>query len=81
MFIYTKDQKVEMQLNDLREYARARKHNLTSEYIGYAFGVKADCQNYKKLNEDIRIIGIYYYQLNSSRICCNANSFLSNSIE
>jgi DNA invertase Pin-like site-specific DNA recombinase len=52
--VSTKEQKVDMQLTDLREYAKARKLKVINEYIDYASGAKSDRSNYKKLFEDVR---------------------------
>lgn len=52
--VSTKDQNVEMQLIDLRQYAKARKLNVVKEYIDYASGAKSDRTNYKKLFDDVR---------------------------
>ena len=52
--VSTRDQNVEMQLIDLRQYAGARKLNIMKEYIDYASGAKSDRINYKKLFDDVR---------------------------
>ena len=52
--VSTKEQNVDMQLTDLRQYAKARKLNVVREYIDYASGVKSDRENYKKLFDDVR---------------------------
>jgi len=52
--VSTKEQNVDMQLTDLRQYAEARKLNVVQEYIDYASGVKSDRENYKKLFDDVR---------------------------
>jgi len=40
--VSTKEQNVDMQLTDLRQYAEARKLNVVREYIDYASGAKSD---------------------------------------
>jgi len=52
--VSTKEQNVDMQLIDLREYAKARKLNVVKEYIDYASGSKSDRVNYKKLFDDVQ---------------------------
>ncbi|RKY90456.1 MAG: resolvase, partial [Ignavibacteriae bacterium] len=52
--VSTKEQNVDMQLIDLRQYASARKLNIVKEYIDYASGGKTDRENYKKLFDDVR---------------------------
>ncbi len=52
--VSTKEQNVDMQLTDLRQYAEARKLNVVREYIDYASGAKSDRENYKKLFDDVR---------------------------
>ena len=52
--VSTKEQNVDMQLIDLRQYAKARKLNVVREYIDYASGAKSDRENYKKLFNDVR---------------------------
>jgi len=52
--VSTKEQNVDMQLTDLRQYAEARKLNVVQEYIDYASGAKFDRENYKKLFDDVR---------------------------
>lgn len=52
--VSTKEQKVDMQLTDLRDYAKARKLDVIKEYIDYASGAKFDRVNYKKLFDDVR---------------------------
>jgi DNA invertase Pin-like site-specific DNA recombinase len=52
--VSTKEQNVDMQLIDLREYAKARKLNIVKEYIDYASGSKSDRVNYRKLFDDVR---------------------------
>lgn len=52
--VSTRDQNVEMQLIDLRQYARARKLSIIKEYIDYASGAKSDRINYRKLFDDVR---------------------------
>jgi predicted site-specific integrase-resolvase len=47
--VSTRDQNVEMQLIDLRQYAGARKLTIVKEYIDYASGTNSDRINYKKL--------------------------------
>ena len=52
--VSTKEQNVDMQLIDLREYARGRKLQVVKEYIDYASGSKNDRPNYQKLFDDVR---------------------------
>lgn len=52
--VSTKEQKVDMQLIDLREYAKARKLNVVREYIDYASGSRSDRENYRKLFDDVQ---------------------------
>ena len=52
--VSTKEQNIDMQLIDLRQYASARKLNIVKEYIDYASGAKSDRINYKKLFDDVR---------------------------
>ena len=52
--VSTKEQNVDLQLTDLRQYAKARKLNVVREYIDYASGAKSDRENYKKLFDDVR---------------------------
>ena len=52
--VSTKEQSVDMQLTDLRQYSSARKLIVINEYIDYASGAKSDRENYKKLFEDVR---------------------------
>ncbi len=52
--VSTREQNVDMQLIDLRQYAAARKLNIVKEYIDYASGAKSDRINYRKLLDDVR---------------------------
>ncbi|MBV6418860.1 MAG: Transposon Tn3 resolvase [Ignavibacteriaceae bacterium] len=52
--VSTKEQNVDMQLTDLRAYAKARKLNVVKEYVDYASGSRSDRENYKKLFDDVR---------------------------
>ena len=52
--VSTKEQNVDMQLIDLKQYAEARKLNVVKVYIDFASGVKSDRINYKKLFDDVR---------------------------
>lgn len=52
--VSTKEQNVDMQLIDLREYAKARKLNVVREYIDYASGSRSDRENYRKLFDDVQ---------------------------
>ena len=52
--VSTKEQNVDMQITDLRQYAEARKLKIVREYIDYASGAKSDRTNYKKLFDDVR---------------------------
>lgn len=52
--VSTREQNVDMQLIDLRQYAAARKLNIVKEYIDYASGAKSDRINYRKLFDDVR---------------------------
>jgi DNA invertase Pin-like site-specific DNA recombinase len=52
--VSTREQKVDMQITDLKQYAEARKLKVVREYIDYASGAKSDRANYKKLFDDVR---------------------------
>ena len=52
--VSTREQNVDMQLIDLRGYAKARDLNVIQEYIDYASGSKNDRKNYLKLFDDVR---------------------------
>ena len=52
--VSTKEQSVEMQLNDLRNYVIARGLILVAEYVDIASGSKNDRVNYQKMLNDIR---------------------------
>jgi DNA invertase Pin-like site-specific DNA recombinase len=52
--VSTKEQTVDMQIIDLRAYAKARGLNIVQEYIDYASGSKNDRENYMKLFDDVR---------------------------
>lgn len=52
--VSTKEQNVDMQITDLRQYAEARKLKVVREYIDYASGAKTERENYKKLFDDVR---------------------------
>jgi DNA invertase Pin-like site-specific DNA recombinase len=52
--VSTKEQNVDMQITDLRQYAEVRKLKVVREYIDYASGAKSDRTNYKKLFDDAR---------------------------
>ena len=52
--VSTREQNVDMQLIDLRSYAKARDLNVIQEYIDYASGSKNDRKNYLKLFDDVR---------------------------
>ena len=52
--VSTKDQNIDMQLIDLKQYAEARRLNVIRTYIDYASGAKTDRENYKKLFDDVR---------------------------
>ena len=52
--VSTREQNVDMQIIDLRQYAKARKLKIVREYIDYASGAKSDRENYKKLFDDVR---------------------------
>ena len=52
--VSTKEQNVDMQLIDLRDYAKARKLNVVKEYIDYASGSRSDRENYRKLFDDVQ---------------------------
>jgi len=49
-----KEQNVDMQLSDLREYAKVRKLDVVKVHIDYASGAKSDRVNYNKLFDDVR---------------------------
>ena len=52
--VSTKEQSVDMQLIDLRMYAKARRLEIIKEYIDYASGSRNDRENYLKLFNDVR---------------------------
>lgn len=52
--VSTKEQNVDMQITDLRQYADARKLKVVREYVDFASGAKSDRENYKKLFDDVR---------------------------
>lgn len=52
--VSTKEQNVDMQLIDLKQYAQARKLSVIQEYIDYASGSKTDRENYRKLFDDVK---------------------------
>lgn len=52
--VSTKEQNPDMQLSDLREYAKARKLQLINEYVDFASGSRNDRENYVKLFDDVR---------------------------
>jgi DNA invertase Pin-like site-specific DNA recombinase len=52
--VSTKEQSVDMQLIDLREYAKVRKLKIIQEYIDYASGSRNDRKNYQRLLNDVR---------------------------
>ena len=52
--VSTREQNVDMQITDLRQYTKARKLKIAREYIDYASGAKSDRTNYKKLFDDVR---------------------------
>ena len=52
--VSTREQNVDMQLIDLRGYAKARDLNVIQEYVDYASGSKNDRENYQKLFNDVR---------------------------
>jgi DNA invertase Pin-like site-specific DNA recombinase len=52
--VSTREQNVDMQLIDLRGYAKARGLNVIQEYIDYGSGSKNDRKNYLKLFDDVR---------------------------
>jgi DNA invertase Pin-like site-specific DNA recombinase len=52
--VSTREQNVDMQITDLRQYAEARKLKVVREYVDYASGAKSDRTNYKKLFDDVR---------------------------
>ncbi len=52
--VSTKEQNVDMQLIDLRQYASARKLNIVKEYIDCASGGGTDRENYKMLFDDVQ---------------------------
>jgi DNA invertase Pin-like site-specific DNA recombinase len=52
--VSTKEQNVDMQLIDLRQYAEARRLNVVKEYVDYASGSKSDRVNYMNLFNDVR---------------------------
>ena len=52
--VSTKEQNIDMQIIDLRAYAKARGLEIVKEYIDYASGSKSDRENYLKLFDDVR---------------------------
>jgi DNA invertase Pin-like site-specific DNA recombinase len=52
--VSTKEQNVDMQLTDLRDYAKARSLLVVHEYVDIASGGKSDRENYQKLLNDVR---------------------------
>lgn len=52
--VSTKEQNVDMQLIDLRQYVEARKLIVIKEYVDYASGSKSDRANYMQLFNDVR---------------------------
>jgi DNA invertase Pin-like site-specific DNA recombinase len=52
--VSTREQNVDMQITDLRQYTEARKLKIVRECIDYASGAKSDRTNYKKLFNDAR---------------------------
>lgn len=52
--VSTREQNVDMQIIDLRQYAKARKLKIVHEYVDYASGAKSDRENYRKLFDDVR---------------------------
>jgi len=52
--VSTREQSVDMQITDLKQYAEARKLKVVREYIDYASGAKTERENYKKLFDDVR---------------------------
>jgi DNA invertase Pin-like site-specific DNA recombinase len=52
--VSTKEQNVDMQLIDLRGFAKARDLNAIQEYIDYASGSRNDRKNYLKLFDGVR---------------------------
>lgn len=52
--VSTRDQNPDMQITDLRDYAKARKFKIVQEYIDYGSGSKADRENYLKMFDDVR---------------------------
>jgi DNA invertase Pin-like site-specific DNA recombinase len=52
--VSTREQNVDMQITDLRQYAEARNLKIVREYVDYASGAKSDRENYKKLFDDVR---------------------------
>jgi DNA invertase Pin-like site-specific DNA recombinase len=52
--VSTKEQNPQMQLDDLRNYVKARGLELVSEYVDIASGAKNDRINYQKMLNDIR---------------------------
>ena len=52
--VSTREQNVDMQITDLRQYAEARKLKVVREYIDYASGAKTERENYRKPYDDVR---------------------------
>ncbi|MBK8945431.1 MAG: recombinase family protein [Ignavibacteriae bacterium] len=52
--VSTRDQNPEMQIEDLRYYAKARKFKIVKEYVDYGSGSKSDQENYLKMFDDVR---------------------------
>lgn len=52
--VSTREQSVDMQLIDLRNYAHVRNLHIVREYVDYASGSKNDRENYLRLFDDTR---------------------------
>lgn len=52
--VSTKEQNVDMQLIDLRNYAQARGFNIVNEFVDIGSGTKDDRPNYQKMLDNVR---------------------------
>jgi DNA invertase Pin-like site-specific DNA recombinase len=52
--VSTKEQNVDMQISDLRGFAKARNFQIVHEYVDYASGSRNDRENFQRLLNDVR---------------------------
>lgn len=52
--VSTRDQNPQMQIVDLRDYAKAHNFKVAKEYVNYGSGSKNDRENYLKMLDDVR---------------------------